>query len=197
MRAWLGCGRKGPSPVFLGVRRGAHHLLPVATAQPLSTSAFFAAAAFTSSGRTCGAAGSLSATLSGSFTPGTEGRTKPCAKMPWPMSLMMKLSQSLPALGLGPFSTRLIAYGAAADARRARIEVDDRVLVFGLEQIRPRLRHVLDELGVDDEGHRQRVNREPFALGIAEHGRELVEIHRLERGDDVLGNGVDGRRREI
>src|SRR6059058_5701640 len=116
MRAWLGCGRKGPSPAFLGVRRGAHHLLPVATAQPLSMSAFFAAAAFTSSGRTCGAAGSLSATLSGSFTPGTEGRTKPWANIPCPISVMMKLSHSLPALGLGPLSTRLIAYGAAAEA---------------------------------------------------------------------------------
>ena len=29
---------------------------------------------------------------------------------------MMKLSHSLPALGFGPFSTRLMPYGAAADA---------------------------------------------------------------------------------
>src|ERR1043166_3434013 len=92
------------------------HLLPVAAAQALSMSAFFAAALFTSSGRTCGAGGSLSATFSGSFTPGTDGRTKPCAKMPCPVSVMMKLSQSRPALGFGAFSTRLIAYGAAAEA---------------------------------------------------------------------------------
>src|SRR3979409_1444362 len=104
------------SYTFSFVMPGHGYLLPVAAAQPLARSAFFAAAVFTSSGRTCGAEGSLSATLSGSFTPGTDGRTKPCAKMPWPMSVMMKLSQSLPASGLGPFSTRLIAYGAAADA---------------------------------------------------------------------------------
>jgi hypothetical protein len=77
---------------------------------------FFAAADLTSSGRTCGAAGSLSATLSGSFTPGTDGRTNPWAKIPCPVSVMMKLSQSLPASGLGPLATRLIAYGAAAEA---------------------------------------------------------------------------------
>ena len=58
----------------------------------------------------------MSATLSGSFVPGTDGRTKPCAKMPCPKSLIVKLSHSLPAFGFGPFSTRLIAYGAAADA---------------------------------------------------------------------------------
>src|SRR5439155_20566300 len=93
-----------------------HYLLPVAAAHPLSMSAFFAAAALTSSGRTCGATGILSATLSGSFIPGTEGRTKPCAKMACPMSVMMKLSHSFAASGFGPLSTRLIAYGAAAEA---------------------------------------------------------------------------------
>ena len=38
---------------------------------------------------------------------------------------------------------------------------------------------------------------EPLAVGIAEHGVELVEIHRLERRDDVLGGGVDAGRREV
>ena len=77
-------------------------------AQSASISAFFAAAAWTSSGRTCGAGGSLSATPSGSFTPGTDGRTKPCAKMPWPYSVMTKFSHSLPAMGFGAFLTRLM-----------------------------------------------------------------------------------------
>ena len=242
----------------------------VAAAQPLSMSAFFAAAAFTSSGRTCGADGSLSATLSGSLTPGTDGRTKPCAKMPWPKSVMMKLSHSLPAFGFGPFldqadavrrgrgrllrdddrdrvaetvgvlrleavvlvgdpdrdlaldelrvrrgaehaqhvarllqlaevvEPRLdvvhVAAGAEvrgerdhlADAGRARVEIDDRVLVLGLQQIGPRLRDVLDELGVDDERDGQRVDGEPLAVGIAEHRRQLVEVDGLERRDQIL-----------
>ena len=59
------------------------------------------------------AAGILAATSADSGVPGTAGRTKPWANSDCPASLMMKLSQSLPALGLGPFFTRLIAYGAA------------------------------------------------------------------------------------
>ena len=83
------------------------------------------------------------------------------------------------------------------DAGRARVEVDDRVLVLGLEQVGPRLRHVLDQLGVDDEGDGQRVDGEPLAVRIAEHRRQLVEVHRLERRDDVLGDRVDARGREV
>ena len=84
-----------------------------------------------------------------------------------------------------------------ADAGRARVEIDDRVLVLGLEQIGPRLRHVLHELGVDDERDGQRVDREPLAVGIAEHRRQLVEVDRLERRDHALADGVDRRGREI
>src|SRR6185437_16617717 len=78
-----------------------------------------------------------------------------------------------------------------SDAGRARIEVHDRVPVLRLQQIGPRLGHVLDELRVDDEGDRQRMNSEPFAVRIAEYRRQLVEVDRLERRDQVLARRID------
>ncbi len=75
-------------------------------------------------------------------------------------------------------------------AGRPRVEVDDRALVVALEQVRPRLRHVLDQLGVDQEGHRERVDREPLAVGMAEDLGELVEVHGPERRHHVLGGRV-------
>src|SRR5437879_9233356 len=85
-----------------------HRQLPnAALAQPASIAAFALAAAPTSSGFTCGAGGNLVATSGGNSVPGTEGRTKPSAKIAWPRDDITKLSQSLPASGLGPFLTRL------------------------------------------------------------------------------------------
>src|SRR5437870_4989753 len=72
------CGEQQLCSKTHGARGGGEfYLASVAATQPLSISPFFAAAARTSSGRTCGAEGSLSATVSGSLTPGTDGRTNP------------------------------------------------------------------------------------------------------------------------
>ena len=70
-------------------------------------------------------------------------------------------------------------------------------LYSGFEQIGPGLRHVLDQLGVDQEGDGELVDGEPRAVGGAEHLRQLVEVDRLERRDQALGRGVDGRGREV
>ena len=79
-----------------------------------------------------------------------------------------------------------------AHTGRARIQIHHAVLVFGFDEIRPRLRHVLDELGVDDERHRQGMDGEPLAVRVAEHRREPLEVDRLERRDDVLRHRVEG-----
>ena len=84
-----------------------------------------------------------------------------------------------------------------ADAGRTRVEVDDRVPVLGLEQIVPGLRHVLDQLGVDDERDRERMDGEPPAVGLAEHRRQLVEVHRLERRDHPLLRRIDAGGGEV
>ena len=78
-----------------------------------------------------------------------------------------------------------------ADAGRARIEIDDTVLVFGLEQIRPGSRNGFRQLGVHDEGDRKRVDREPLSFRMTKHIRQFVEIHRLERRYHVFVHGVD------
>src|SRR5690606_39518233 len=64
-------------------------------------------------------------------------------------------------------------------AGRARIEIDDRPLVLRLQQVGPGLRHVLHQLGVDDEGDRERMDGEPAPLRLAEHVRQDRKSTRL------------------
>ena len=84
-----------------------------------------------------------------------------------------------------------------ADAGGARVQVDHGVLELGLEQVGPAGGHVLHQLLVHQEGDVERVDGEPAALGLAEHGWQLVEVDGLEGGDHVLLRRIHRRRGKV